>query len=42
MASDVSFPGGAGGLPTLRIAAAFEAPLEAAGGRLVYEDRNYL
>lgn len=39
--STVTFPPGAGGLPTLRISAEYEASLEAASGQLVYEDRNY-
>jgi ABC-type nickel/cobalt efflux system permease component RcnA len=39
--SALTFPPGAGGLPTLRISAVYEAPLEAMDGRLVYEDRNY-
>ncbi len=37
----MAFPPGAGGLPTLRISAVYEAPLEAENGQLVYEDRNY-
>ncbi len=39
--SGLTFPPGAGGLPTLRISAVYEAPLETASGQLVYEDRNY-
>lgn len=39
--SALSFPPGAGGLPTLRIAATYEAPLEALTGEVTYEDRNY-
>jgi ABC-type nickel/cobalt efflux system permease component RcnA len=39
--STLSFPPGAGGLPTLRIAATYEAPLEALTGEVTYEDRNY-
>lgn len=39
--STVTFPPGAGGLPTLRITAEYEAALEAASGQIVYEDRNY-
>src|SRR5713101_6575448 len=39
--STVTFPPGAGGLPTLRISAVYEASLAAADGQLVYEDRNY-
>jgi ABC-type nickel/cobalt efflux system permease component RcnA len=39
--SAVTFPPGAGGLPTLRITAVYEAPLETASGQIVYEDRNY-
>jgi ABC-type nickel/cobalt efflux system permease component RcnA len=37
----LSFPPGAGGLPTLRIAATYEAPLEVLTGEVIYEDRNY-
>lgn len=40
-ASTVTFPPGAGGLPTLRIEAVYEAPLEIAAGNIFYEDRNY-
>lgn len=40
-ASTVTFPPGAGGLPTLRIEAVYEAPLEIAAGKIFYEDRNY-
>jgi ABC-type nickel/cobalt efflux system permease component RcnA len=39
--STITFPAGAGGLPTLRIAAEYEATLAAASGQVVYEDRNY-
>jgi len=39
--SALTFPPGAGGLPTLRISAVYEAPLEVANGRILYEDRNY-
>lgn len=39
--STVTFPPGAGGLPTLRISAVYEAPLRVTHGQLVYEDRNY-
>ncbi|HXG18283.1 MAG TPA: hypothetical protein VNN62_04320 [Methylomirabilota bacterium] len=39
--STLSFPPGAGGLPTLRIAAVYEAPLDALQGEVLYEDRNY-
>jgi nickel/cobalt exporter len=39
--STLTFPPGAGGLPTLRLSAVYEAPLEVATGQLVYEDRNY-
>lgn len=39
--SAVTFPPGAGGLPTLRISAMYEASLTEANGHLVYEDRNY-
>jgi len=38
----VTFPPGAGGLPTLRISAVYEAPLAGETGQFVYEDRNYL
>lgn len=41
LASTLSFPPGAGGLPTLRIAAVYEAPLDALQGEVMYEDRNY-
>ena len=37
----LSFPPGAGGLLTLRIAATYEAPLAALTGEVTYEDRNY-
>lgn len=40
-ASAVTFLPGAGGLPTLRIEAVYEAPLEIAAGKIFYEDRNY-
>jgi len=39
--SAVTFPPGAGGLPTLRISAMYEASSAEANGQLVYEDRNY-
>jgi nickel/cobalt transporter (NicO) family protein len=39
--STVVFPPGAGGLPTLRFSALYEASLEVGNGQLVYEDRNY-
>src|SRR5215471_8092768 len=39
--STITFPPGAGGLPTLRIAAVYDASLTEADGQLVYEDRNY-
>src|SRR2546426_1275820 len=39
--SAVTFPPGAGGLPTLRLSAVYEASLEMGNGQLVYEDRNY-
>jgi ABC-type nickel/cobalt efflux system permease component RcnA len=39
--SAVTFPPGAGGLPTLRFSALYEAALEGGNGQLVYEDRNY-
>jgi nickel/cobalt exporter len=39
--STLMFPPGAGGLPTLRISAVYEASLAVADGQLVYEDRNY-
>ena len=39
--STVTFPPGAGGLPTLRISAVYETSLAAADGQLMYEDRNY-
>jgi nickel/cobalt exporter len=39
--STITFPPGAGGLPTLRISAVYKASLEAVNGQLVYEDRNY-
>lgn len=37
----LSFPSGAGGLPTLRLSAVYEAPLAALSGEITYEDRNY-
>ncbi|MBI3246463.1 MAG: sulfite exporter TauE/SafE family protein [Deltaproteobacteria bacterium] len=37
----LSFPPGAGGLPTLRLSAVYEAPLAALSGEITYEDRNY-
>jgi len=40
--SSLSFPPGAGGLPTLRIVATYEASLEALTGNVTYDDRNYL
>jgi ABC-type nickel/cobalt efflux system permease component RcnA len=39
--STIDFPPGAGGLPTLRLAVVYEAPLKERNGELVYEDRNY-
>ena len=39
--SQLTFPPGAGGLPTLRLAVEYEAPLSSAKGVLVFEDRNY-
>src|SRR5262249_10217794 len=39
--STITFPPGAGGLPTLRISAVYETSLGAVNGQLVYEDRNY-
>jgi ABC-type nickel/cobalt efflux system permease component RcnA len=39
--SELSFPVGAGGLPTLRLAVVYEGPLNVESGTLVYEDRNY-
>ncbi|MGE0824766.1 MAG: nickel/cobalt transporter [Candidatus Binatia bacterium] len=39
--SQLTFPLGAGGLPTLRLAVEYEAPLVFANGTLVFEDRNY-
>ena len=39
--SELTFPAGAGGLPTLRLAVVYEAPLRFESGVLVYEDRNY-
>lgn len=40
--SSLSFPPGAGGLPTMRFTALFETPLEILTGKVTYEDRNYL
>ena len=40
--SELTFPTGAGGLPTLRLVVVYEAPLQFESGTLVYEDRNYL
>jgi ABC-type nickel/cobalt efflux system permease component RcnA len=40
--SSLSFPPGAGGLPTMRFTASFESPLETLTGEATYEDRNYL
>jgi nickel/cobalt exporter len=39
--SALTFPPGAGDLPTLRLVAVYDASLTRATGRLVYEDRNY-
>ena len=39
--SELTFPAGAGGLPTLRLAVVYEAPLQVENGTLVYEDHNY-
>ncbi len=39
--SEISFPPGAGDLPTLRLAMVYQAPLTAETGELVYEDRNF-
>lgn len=39
--SDITFPPGAGGLPTLRLAALLEAPITVFSGTITYEDRNY-
>lgn len=39
--SKLTFPAGAGGLPTLRLAVEYEALLDVESGTLVYEDRNY-
>jgi ABC-type nickel/cobalt efflux system permease component RcnA len=38
----LSFPPGAGGLPTMRLSAIYEAPLEALTGEMTYEDDNYV
>jgi ABC-type nickel/cobalt efflux system permease component RcnA len=37
----LSFPPGAGGLPTMRLSAVYEAPLETLAGEMTYEDHNY-
>lgn len=37
----LSFPPGAGGLPTMRLSAVYEAPLEVLTGAVTYEDHNY-
>lgn len=39
--SILTFPAGAGGLPTLRLSVIYEAPLETTNGQLAYEDQNY-
>lgn len=39
--STLTFPAGAGNLPTLRISAVYEAPLAVASGNILYEDHNY-
>ncbi|MGH8008949.1 MAG: hypothetical protein ACREQ3_18325, partial [Candidatus Binatia bacterium] len=39
--STLTFPPGAGNLPTLRISAVYDAPLEGTSGQILYEDRNY-
>jgi len=39
--STLTFPAGAGGLPTLRLSITYHVPLEMANGQLVYEDHNY-
>lgn len=39
--SDLTFPVGAGGLPTLRLSVVYEAPVQIAAGNFVYEDLNY-
>ncbi|MGE0682850.1 MAG: nickel/cobalt transporter [Candidatus Binatia bacterium] len=39
--SQLTFPPGAGGLPTLRLVVEYEAPLSSASGAIVFEDRNY-
>jgi nickel/cobalt exporter len=41
LSSALTFPPGAGDLPTLRLVAVYETPLALVTGRLVYEDRNY-
>ncbi|MBM4259301.1 MAG: hypothetical protein FJ147_25795 [Deltaproteobacteria bacterium] len=38
---ELTFPAGAGGLPTLRLAVVYEAALDAESGTVVYEDHNY-
>jgi len=39
--SELTFPAGAGGLPTLRLAVMYEAPVQVESGTLTYEDHNY-
>lgn len=39
--SELTFPAGAGGLPTLRLTVVYEAAARVESGTLVYEDRNY-
>ena len=39
--SELTFPAGAGGLPTLRLAVVYETPLRFESGVLAYEDHNY-
>ena len=39
--NELTFPAGAGGLPTLRLTVVYEAPLQVENGTLVYEDHNY-
>jgi ABC-type nickel/cobalt efflux system permease component RcnA len=39
--SELTFPAGAGGLSTLRLAVVYEAPLPFESGVLAYEDHNY-
>jgi nickel/cobalt exporter len=41
LSSRLTFPPGAGGLPTLRIEAVYEGPLPVGSGSLHYEDGNY-